>query len=346
MQIHSHPVFTTQTGSSIEAITLKNQQGLEVEVLTWGATLAACRFPDRNGRSGNVILGFPEAGGFEQNGPYFGAICGRFANRIARGQFTLDGASYQLATNNPPNHLHGGTTGFNRQPWSVVEDFQSSDQVGVTLQHVSPHLDEGFPGELTVRVTYLIDQKNRLELRYEATCNQPTVLNLTNHAYWNLGGTTPTASSVLEHQIELHCDGFLMVDETQIPVGTIEDVTGTAMDFRTSRPIREVFHEIPGGLDHCFVIRGDSSDCRLAAIVTEPESGRQMSVFTTEPGIQLYTGNFLDGSDSCAGYDAQSALCLECQHFPDAPNQPQFPSTRLNPGEMYRQKTIHQFELI
>jgi len=300
--------------------------------------------PDRSGQVDNVVLSFPTADRFLANAPYFGATCGRFANRIAQGQFSLDGATFQLPCNNGPNHLHGGQVGLTRRNWTIVDKKLISEaQSSVTLEVTSPDGEEGYPGQLRVRVEYSLNPSSELTIRYEADTDRPTCLNLTNHAYWNLQGTQTENRSILGHRLRLDSDQFIPVNETQIPTGELESVVGTAMDFSQMSSLGERIAEVDGGYDHCYALRDANGTLRRAAVVEEPESGRTMEVLTTEPGIQLYTGNFLDGSESCGGFEAREGLCLECQHFPDSPNQPSFPSTRLNPGDVYRQVTIHRF---
>lgn len=343
MQIQSRHAFDLPGAGRVQEFVLDNGRGLSANVLTWGATLAACRFPDREGRHENLVLSFPDRSGFESNPPYFGATCGRFANRIARGRFVLNDTTWQLATNNGPNHLHGGNVGFNRRAWAVVGQETDESHVAVTLEYVSPDGEEGFPGELTVNVTFEVDVESQLTIRYEARTTRETVLNLTNHAYWNLGGTEQDVRLVTGHLLQLESDHYLPVDSTQIPIGQAASVRGTPMDFTSLHPISDAFLDVDGGYDHCYVVRGEPGELRRAAQVVDPVSGRSMEVLTTEPGIQLYTGNFLDGTTACGGFSAQQGLCLECQHFPDSPNQPQFPATNLLPGAVYRQTTVHRF---
>lgn len=332
-------------GSEVVESTLTNKRGTRLVLLDLGAILKALHVADRDGQRANVVLGFDSPQDYVVNGPYFGAICGRFANRIARGRFSLEGETFQLATNNPPNHLHGGERGLNQFRWNS-QVLQDGDEPSVEFYVTSPDGNEGFPGTLQVRVRYSLSADDTLRLDYWATTDRATPLNLTNHAYWNLSGAKP-GQSILPHQLQLNCSRFLPVDSTQIPTGELRAVAGTAMDFTTSRVIGERIAEVPGGYDHCYVIDGDSAIAAdqpvLAARVEDPDSGRAMEVWTTEPGIQLYTGNFLDGTASCGGFGPQQGLCLECQHFPDSPNRPEFPETILQPGQTYRQTTLHRF---
>lgn len=344
-----HPEIFGQTpdGVPVEIFTLANSHGLRARVTSWGAALVEMHVPDRRGTLADVTLGFAELEGYLARHPHFGVTTGRFANRIARGKFTLDGATYQLATNNGAHHLHGGIDGFDRRLWKGE---RLPGESAVRFTYTSPDGEEGYPGTLTVAVTYTLTADNELRIEYTAATDKPTILNLTNHAYWNLAGAE--APDVLGHELRLHASRFVPVDEASIPTGGIDAVAGGPMDFTRPKRIGKDFAAMtgkPGGYDHNFVIdRPNNGALTLAAELHEPTSGRMMSILTTEPGIQLYTGNYLNGSVTGKGgkaYTKHSGLCLETQHFPDSPNQPHFPSTVLRPGQNYRTVTVHRFSL-
>lgn len=313
---------------------LVHDSGFRATILDYGGIVTSLWAPDRTGRLADVVLGYdtPEAY-VASNKPYLGAIIGRFANRIARGRFTLDGVTYQLARNNGPNHLHGGVRGFDKHRWTVTDHRRDH----LALTRLSPDGEEGYPGNLTVEVVYTL-QSNTLRIEYQATTDRPTILNLTNHSYFDLSGT----GDIGGHSLQLFADTFTPVDPTQIPTGELRPVAGTPFDFRTPTPIGlridadDEQLRIAGGYDHNYVLSGGP----LAARVTEPTTGRILEVRTTEPGLQLYTGNSLDGSD---GHPRRSGFCLEAQHFPDAPNQPRFPPVVLRPGEIWRHWTEYRF---
>lgn len=345
LTIQSEPYGTTPDGAEIVAYTLTNRSGMQVGLINLGATVTAVNVPDKDGKPANVTLAFNDLPGYLANAPYFGGICGRYSNRIAEGKFTLDGQTYQLATNNAPSHLHGGTVGFNKRVWKH-EKTQSPEMVGVKFTYVSPDGEENYPGALTVIVTYTLNDKNELTINYEATTDKATVLNLTNHCYWNLSaGAQP---KILDHELTLMCDRYLPVDTAGIPTGELAAVAGTPMDFRTSHKMGERIAEPVngnGGYDHCWVVNGTNGELRPAAKVVDPSSGRVMEILTTEPGIQFYTGNFLAGTPETGNADKHGAFCLETQHFPDSPNRPDFPTTVLKPGEVYKQTTVHRFSV-
>ena len=341
--------FGSVDGKSITRYLLSNDNGMSVAILSYGAIVQSVSVPDRKGESANVTLGFDELQGYTGPDPYFGAICGRYSNRIAKGKFTLGGTEYTLATNNGPNHLHGGKKGYNEAVWQsrpLSNEMTEGEAVGVELKYTSPDGEEGYPGTLNVTVVYTLNDKNELKIEYTATTDKPTPINLTNHAYWNLRGVAPgEAEDVLEHVLTLNCDRYLPVDETLIPTGVLKPVKGTAMDFREPRPIGSRIDHVEGGYDHCYVINGEQGELRLAARVYEPSTGRVMEVRTTEPGVQFYTGNFLNGSAENGGFQKHEGFCLECQHFPDSPNQREFPGTVLEPGRVYKQTTVHAFSV-
>jgi aldose 1-epimerase len=343
--VQHEPFGQTTDGEEVDRYLLMNRWGVRVEIITLGAIVTTVVTPDTQGNLETVTLGYETLAEYESNAPYFGAICGRFANRIANGKFLLDGKEYTLAVNNETTHLHGGLRGFHKVVWRA-EDFLSSDEqsVGVELAYVSPDGEEGYPGTLKAVVRYTLNNDNELRIDYTATTDKKTPLNLTSHCYWNLAGVRDgTASDIHNHFLTLHCNKYLPVGETLVPTGEMADVAGTSMDFTTQKRIGSAIADVAGGYDHCYVITDGSPVLRSVALLHEPVSGRVLEVSTTEPGIQLYTGNFLDGSAACGGFEKHEGLCLECQHFPDSPNQPNFPNTILEPGVVYRQTTVYKF---
>ncbi len=346
LSVQSEPYGSTPDGQPITSYSLTNARGLRVGLIDLGATITAVEAPDKHGHVANVTLSFPDLDGYLQNKPYFGGICGRYSNRIAKGKFSLDGQAHTLAVNNGDHHLHGGLKGFNKQVWKS-ETLTVPDAAAVRFTLVSPDGDEGYPGALTVVVTYALNDQNELQIAYEATCDQPTVLNLTNHAYWNLSGDGQ--NTILDHELTLMCNRYLPVDAGAIPTGELAPVTDTPMDFLTPHTMGERIEQTVnggGGYDHCCVIDGDAGALRAAAKIVHPASGRVLEISTTEPGIQLYTGNFLEGTPDTGNAVRQGAFCLETQHFPDSPNRPEFPTTILRPGETYRQTTVHKFSVV
>jgi len=347
----TRPFGTTPDGEPVDLITLRSPSGVELDVTTYGGIVTRLLAPDRDGKLADVVLGHEWLEAYLAGAPYFGAIVGRYGNRIANGRFTLDGAEYALVRNNGPNHLHGGDRGFDKVVWSS-EPYSTETESGIVLTHVSPDGDQGYPGELTVRVTYALTVDGDLRIDYEATTDAPTVVNLTHHGYWNLAGHG--AGDILDHELTVHADHITPVDESLIPTGELRPVEGTPFDFREARAIGTRIEtddeqmEFGGGYDHNFVLSGwdDDGVLRMAAVLRDPVSERKMEVLTTEPGLQFYSGNFLDGSDIGKGgvvYEHRAGLCLETQHFPDSPNQPGFPSTVLRPGETYRSTTVYRF---
>jgi aldose 1-epimerase len=336
-------------GSAVELITLRNSGGMEVRVATLGGIITAIRVPDRAGQFDDVVLGHDAVTGYYTNPTFFGCLVGRYANRIAKGTFTLDGTAYPLATNDGPNHLHGGRVGWDRAIWAA-EPFQNANGVGVVLTHKSPDGDEGYPGTVTAKVTYTLTDANAIRVDYHATTDKPTVINLTQHSYFNLGGAQ--TKDVLGHQLTINADRFTPVDETLIPTGELAAVDNTPFDFRKATAIgaridqSDVQLQRGRGYDHNFVLARQGEGLQTAVRVLEPTTGRTLDVTTTEPGLQLYTGNFLDGSISGKNgrvYTHRSGFCLETQHFPDSPNQPSFPSTVLRPGQEYQSTTVFTF---
>lgn len=341
---------TLPDGRAVESFTLANGRGVEITAITYGAILTAIRTPDRAGRFDDVVLGFDSLDGYLAGSPYFGAVVGRYANRIARGRFTLDGATYELATNNGPNALHGGIVGFDKVVWTADAPSPGGD-ASVTFRHTSPDGDEGYPGELTVGVTYTLTSRDELVVDYEASTTKATPLNLSQHSYWNLTGSA--RRDVLGHVVTLDASAFTPVDATLIPTGVIAPVAGTPFDFRVPAAVGARIAEpheqlaFAGGYDHNWVLdRGGQASLVHAARVVEPESGRTLDVATTEPGVQFYSGNFLDGTlTGKAGrvYGHRYGLCLETQHYPDSPNHPAFPSTIVRPGDAWRSRTVFAF---
>lgn len=343
LTVQKEPFGTTPEGDEITQYTLQNGTGMQVSLIDFGATVVSVDVPDRDGKLTNVNLRHPDLEAYLINAPYFGGICGRYANRIANGKFSLDGTEYTLAANNSGHHLHGGLVGFNRKVWKS-EPEQTADSASVRVTYTSPDGEEGYPGALKVVVVYSLNTQNELSIDYTATTDQPTVLNLTNHCYWNLAGE----GTILDHDLTLMCDKYLPVDEGAIPTGELAPVSGTVMDFTTPHKIGERIGETVnggGGYDHCYIINGSAGTLRPAAKIVEPKSGRVLEISTTEPAIQLYTGNFLDGTPATGNAPKNGAFCLEAQHYPDSPNHPEFPTTRLNPGETYRQTTVHKFSV-
>ena len=346
--ISSEPWGSTADGA-VQRWTLTNGHGMRVRILTYGGILQSIDVPDRRGHLANVTLGFDNLADYVAKNPYFGAIIGRYGNRIANGRFTLDGTTYQLPINNDPNSLHGGTVGFDKHIWSATP-FHNHGSVGLVMRLTSPDGDQGYPGRLAATVTYTLTDTNGIRMDYKATTNKPTVVNLTNHAYFNLQGEG--TGSIEDHTLLLKASHYTPVDATLIPTGEVARVSGTPMDFRHATAvgarIRNGFEQlvIGRGYDHNWVLDRSGSGLGLAARLTDPTSGRVLSVLTTEPGIQFYSGNFLDGTlvgTSGRMYRQGDGLALETQHYPDSPNHANFPSTVLRPGQVYQTTTVYQF---
>jgi aldose 1-epimerase len=344
----SHAPFgETKDGRAVELYTLTNGNGVEVRAMTYGGIITSIRVPDRSGAMGDVVLGFDTLAGYLGDSPYFGAIVGRYGNRIAKGQFTLDGRTYQLATNNGPNHLHGGVKGFDKAVWSA-RAVEGARGVGVELTCTSPDGEEGYPGTLAATVTYTLTDRNELHIAYTATTDKATPVNLTQHTYFNLAG----GGDILGHELMLNADRFTPVDATLIPTGELAAVQGTPFDFRKPTAIgARIAQDHPqlkkgNGYDHNWVVNRTAAGLQPAARVFEPKTGRTLDVATTQPGIQFYSGNFLDGTikgKEGTVYKFRSGFCLETQHFPDYPNHPDFPTTILKPGQIYASETVFTF---
>lgn len=349
--IKKEPFGKTKDGQAVDLYTFSNASGMEVRAMTYGGIILSIKVPDRNGKFDDVTLGFDSLEPYLANSTYFGALIGRYGNRIGKARFKLDGKEYKLAVNNGPNALHGGLKGFDKVIWQA-ESFDKPEGVGVVFRYTSPDGEEGYPGTLQVLVTYTLTDKNELTLDYHATTDKATPVNLTNHAYFNLAG--PGVRDILDHQMMINADNTTPVDSTLIPTGEIKSVEGTPFDFRKPTAIgaridaNDQQIKYGPGYDHNFVLNRKGEGLSLAARVVEPTTGRVMEVSTTEPAVQFYTGNFLDGTLTGKGghvYKRRYAFCLETQHFPDSPNKPSFPSTIVKPGETYTSKTVYAFSV-
>lgn len=333
----------TEDGLPVDIFTLTNKNGMTVKVTTFGATVTEIIVPDRNGTLGNVVLGFDNIAQYEgRNNPYFGCVVGRFANRIARGEFTIDGTTYRLPINNGPNTLHGGLKGLSKRLWTATSEDTVSGP-SVTFTYVSKDGEEGFPGNLTTKVTYTVTNENSLHIEYHAVTDKPTVINLTNHSYFNLAGAG--SGDVLGHELMIDANRYTPVDEHLIPTGELAPVKGTALDFTELAIIGSRIADVKGGYDHNFVLSDTLGPLAFAARAHDPKSGRTLEVWTSEPGVQLYTSNHMNGSIKGNGgaYGQYAAVCLETQHFPDSVHQPKFPSTELRPGQEFHSTTIYKF---
>ena len=356
MKIEKEPFGELPDGTAVSLFTLTNTNKVVVKITNYGGIVTAVVVPDKEGHFEDVVLGFNTLAGYltesyRKESPFFGGIIGRFGNRIAGGKFSLDGTSYTLPTNNGPNHLHGGNKRFDTVVWQA-EEVHDEEGIGLRLRYVSADGEEGYPGTLQVQVTYMLRNTNELQITYEAETDKATIVNLTNHAYFNLSGNVK--KGILDHQLMLNADEFIPVDASMIPTGVLQPVKETPFDFRDSETIgpkmRSEDEQLRRGkgFDHCFVLKGKPGEMKLAASLFEPDSRRFLEVFTREPGVQFYTGNHLTGAlqgKEGATYFPHSGLCLETQHFPDAPNQPKFPSAVLRPGERYQTETIYKFSV-
>ncbi|MEM9142364.1 MAG: aldose epimerase family protein [Bacteroidota bacterium] len=339
----------TEKGESVMLYKLKNAHGMAVDIMTYGGTIISLKVPDRDGNIQNVVLGYDSLAPYLRPNPYFGSLIGRYGNRIAKGRFSLDGKEYELAKNNGENHLHGGIKGFDKVVWQASEE-KGPGFAKLILAYTSADMEEGYPGNLDVVVTYTLTDSNELEVLYEAVTDKKTIVNLTQHAYFNLSGDF--GQDILDHGLQLYTAYYLPVDGQLIPTGKLASVKQTPFDFTTAKPIGKDInadHDQIGiglGYDHCWAFGDPDGGFRKIATVKHPNSGRVMDVFTTEPGVQFYSGNFLDGSLPRPGggtYGYRSGLCLETEHYPDSPNRPEFPSTALSPGEKYTSKTSFRF---
>ena len=344
------PFGTTAAGQPIDLYTLKNASGMEVDITNFGAIVQSLKVPGRGGQMADVVLGFDHLADYEKPNPYFGAIVGRYGNRIARGRFTLNGVEHKLALNDGPNTLHGGVHGFNKAVWQARE-VPGADPT-LELTYVSKDGEEGYPGNLTVKVTYTLTPANELRIDYSLATDKDTVANVTNHSYFNLAGQGQ--GDILGHVLQLHASKFTPVDATLIPTGELKSVAGTPFDFLQPTAIgARINHDDEQlkrgkGYDHNWVVDGEAGTLRPAAKVTEPTTGRVLEVLTTEPGVQFYTGNFLDGTLTGKGgkvYKQRFGFCLETQHFPDSPNHPTFPTTVVKPGREYKSTTVFRFSV-
>ena len=334
----------TPDGKEVDLYTLTNTSGIRARITNFGGILVSLEVPDKNGNIGDITLGFDKLDGYLGEHPYFGAIVGRYANRIGKATFKLDGVEYKLAANNDVNHLHGGIKGFDKVVWRLEDIGVTSDGAMVKLSYVSEDGEEGYPGNLACSVIYTLTKDDKLKISYEAETDKKTVVNLTNHSYYNLAGQG--TSDILSHELIINADKYTVVDEGLIPTGENKNVSNTPMDFTTPRTIGSRIGQVEGGYDHNYVLNSGGSTLALAVTVSEPTSGRVMEIHTDQPGVQFYTGNFLDGSvTGKAGkvYQKNYGFCLETQHFPDSPNKPDFPSVVLEPGQKYATETVHRF---
>lgn len=351
MKIDETDFGVTKAGDSVKKFTISNAAGLEMSVISYGGIITNLKVPNKEGDYEDVVLGFENIENYENGSPYFGAIIGRYGNRIAKGKFSLDGKEYSLDTNDGPNSLHGGNKGFDKVIWNI-EPSGGEDEASLKLTYTSKDGEGGYPGNLKTTVTYILNSNNELHIKYEATADKKTVVNLTQHSYFNLSGNF--SNNILDHVVQINADEYLPVDKTLIPTGELKEVKGTPFDFTEPTPIskgmemensNEQLKRGPG-FDHCWVLNEQESGMRFAASAYEPTSGRFMEVYTDEPAIQFYIGNFLDGSLPAKGggnYEKRTGFCMETQHYPDSPNQDEFPSVVLEPGETYTSQTSYKF---
>ncbi len=347
--IEKEPFGTAPDGQPVDIYTLRNRQGVQARIMTYGGILVSLKAPDKNGQMGDVVLGYDNLDSYVRNSPYFGALIGRCGNRIARGRFTLDGTTCELATNNYPNTLHGGVKGFDKRTWSASTS-EGADGPELILSYLSQDGEEGYPGNLKVTATYTLMRDNALRLEYRAETDKDTVVNLTQHSYFNLAGK----GDILNHKVTILADRFTPVDATLIPTGELRPVDNTPFDFRAPTAIGARIGQddeqlkFGGGYDHNWVINKEIGKLELMARVTEPESGRVLEIFSTEPGLQFYSGNFLDGTITGKDgwvYQHRAAFCMEPQHYPDSPNRPEFPTVELKPGQVYHNTIIYHLSV-
>jgi aldose 1-epimerase len=348
--ITKQPFGKTKDGTAVDIYTLTNSRGVEARIMTYGGIVVSLKVPDRNGKLNDVVLGYDNLDEYvSKNSPYFGALIGRYGNRIANARFSLDGKVYTLAKNDGANHIHGGIKGFDKVVWQAHE-LKNNNKVGLRLTYLSKDGEEGYPGNLSVTVVYTLTDNNELKIDYSASTDKDTVVNLTSHSYFNLAGAG--TGNILGHEVMINADRFTPVVKGLIPTGALSSVKGTPLDFTVPTVIGARIDQqndqliLAGGYDHNWVLNKSGSSLTLAARVYEPTTGRIMEVYTTEPGLQFYTGNFLDGSNIGKGgkpYLKRYAFCMEAQHFPDSPNEPKFPTSELKPGQKYAQTTVYKF---
>ena len=337
-------VWGNTDGIDVFLYTLTNAKGVQVKISTYGATVTSWVVPDKNGKTSNIVLGFDSLSGYLAKPPYFGALVGRYGNRIAKGKFKIDTAVYTLATNNGANHLHGGLKGFDKQIWDATT--ASDSMPSLLLSYTSKDGEEGYPGNLKVEVRYTLTDEDELKIDYNATTDKATPVNLTNHSYFNLTGDA--ANTILNHTLMIAADNYTPVDSSLIPTGEIKGVKGTPFDFTSAKKIGRDMESVKGGYDHNWVLNKKDSSLQKVAELSDTVSGRILEVYTMEPGLQFYTGNFLDGTFKARDgkpINQHAALCMETQHFPDSPNEPKFPSTILKPGEKYHTVTVYKLKV-
>lgn len=342
MSIEKQDFGKIEDGRNVFLYILTNKNGLTAKITNYGGILTSLSVPDRNGEFADIVLGYETLEEYIKDTNYFGATIGRFANRIAKGKFTLNGVEYSMAINDGPNHSHGGIKGFNKALWNA-EQIQSETDASLKLAYLSKDGEENYPGNLNCEVIYTLTDDDELKISYEARTDKTTIINLTHHSYFNLAGYD--SGKIFDHEISINAEHFTPVDKNLIPTGQIKSIKDTPMDFTCSKAIGAEIAQTENGYDHNFVLNNTDGSLIAAATVYEPTTGRAMQVATTEPGLQFYTGNFLDGSQRGKGttYQRQTAFCLEAQHYPDSPNQPKFPSAILNPGQKYTQLTVYKF---
>ena len=349
VNIDKKPFGVTKDGIDINQYILKNSNGMQISVINYGGIITSWKAKDRDGSYEDIVLGFDNLSDYESSRPYFGALIGRYGNRIKEGKFSLDGVDYTLEVNNGENHLHGGVKGFDKVIWEVEKEVKESS-ASLILRHISTDMEEGYPGNLDVKVIYTLTNDDELKVRYEAETDKKTIVNLTQHSYFNLSANL--SRDILAHQITIDADSFLPVDKTLIPSGELRDVEGTPFDFRKPKRVGDDINEdytqltFGNGYDHCWVLNNQNEGVRFVASAYDTLSGRSLEIFSDQPGIQFYSGNFLDGtlkSKDGGNYEFRSGFCLETQHYPNSPNQESFPSVILNPGEKYNTETIFRF---
>ena len=349
VNIDKKPFGVTKDGIDINQYILKNSNGMQISVINYGGIITSWKAKDRDGSYEDIVLGFDNLSDYESSSPYFGALIGRYGNRIKEGKFSLDGVDYTLEVNNGENHLHGGVKGFDKVIWEVEKEVKEAS-ASLILRHISADMEEGYPGNLDVKVIYTLTNDDELKVRYEAETDKKTIVNLTQHSYFNLSANL--SRDILAHQITIDADSFLPVDKTLIPSGELRDVEGTPFDFRKPKRVGDDINEdytqltLGNGYDHCWVLNNQNEGVRFVASAYDTLSGRSLEIFSDQPGIQFYSGNFLDGtlkSKDGGNYEFRSGFCLETQHYPNSPNQESFPSVILNPGEKYNTETIFRF---